>query len=520
MRGRLAVLLAGFLSIPPCLAQVVSERPDSAVVTIYHQGVVDTAELTGGGAEELRNSGLAFITETRTVDLPAGPATIELRGVASTMVPQTAEIQGLPAEILERNFDYDLLSPAALLDKSVGGTVRLVRTDPKTGKTTEQLAVVRSGAQGTVLELNGRFEALHCSGLPEKLVLDRIPEGLRDTPTLSIHTRAAQAGRYTIKLSYIATAMNWSADYVARLGPDGRTLDLNGWITLTNFGDTGFAHVPVEVVAGRLETTGEDVPVDPLRRYPSDGCWPMNVDWSSMIDRFKSLPPPAPPPPAAQDVGMLETVTLTGARAPTIEATQLGDYKLYALPNATDLKARQTKQVQFLAQEGVPFDRIYTYDVGCDESEVDQPVTARLRLDNTETGRLGKPLPAGSVSVIDEAGSTPVFLGRDRIQDIAVGLPIEITLGKAMGVSLQCRLASMKSAGSGRRKATRVSYEIAVRNDKPAPIAFELRQPRLEGVRIVSESQRHAVKPAGFVWAFALKPNETKVLTFTADVAR
>lgn len=518
MRGRLA--LAGLLLIPPSLAEVISERPESAVVTIYHQGDVDTAVITKPQWEgRFRNVGLAFITETRTIDVPTGDATIELRGVASTLVPQTAEIQGLPVEVLERNFDYDLLSPASLLDKSVGSTVRLVRTDRKTGKMTEQIGVVRTGSHGTVLELNGKFEALHCSGLPEKIVFDKIPEGLRSTPTLSIHTRAREAGRYTIKLSYIATAMNWSADYVAHIRPDGRTLDLNGWITLTNFGETGFAQVPVEVVAGQLQTTGEDVPVDPQRTYPSAGCWPLNVNWATMIETLRRLPPPAPPSPMPES---LETVMVTGNRATmdkssrAIAAVQLGDYKLYALPNVTDLWAQQTKQVQFLAQEGVPFDRIYTYDVGCEDSESDQPVTTRLRLKNTEESKLGKPMPAGSVSVTEDAASTPRFLGQDRIQDISVGLPIEITLGKAMGVRLQCRLAGDKPM----RKTTRRSYEISVSNDKPMPITFELRQPMWEGVDIISESQRHAVKPTGYVWTVALQPDATKVLRFTVEVPR
>lgn len=71
------------------------------------------------------------------------------------MVPQTATIEGPPSDALERDFDYDLLSPGSLLAKSVGEMVQLVRTDAKTGKLRETPAIIRSGANGTMPEVNG-----------------------------------------------------------------------------------------------------------------------------------------------------------------------------------------------------------------------------------------------------------------------------------------------------------------------------------------------------------------------------
>lgn len=524
MLRRLAVLLAGALCLLPALAQGISERPDTAVVTIYHEGTVDTAQLAQqSGNAEVRRGGLAFITETRTIDVPAGESVIELRGVASTIVPQTVEINGLPARMLERNFDYDLLSPGSLLAKSVGNTVKLVRTDEHTGRTSEQTAIVRSAPNGAVLEINGKFEALRCSGLPEKLVFTRIPEGLRDTPTLSIRTRADEAGHYTIKLSYIATGMNWSADYVARLRPDG-LLDLAGWLTLANFGDTGFGHVPLEVVAGRLETTGDDKPVDPKRQYLSSGCWPTDINWATMVERFRRMPMAAPAPPprmAAKAVGAeeMETMVVTGTRA-SIQAVDLGDYKLYALPEPTDLWARRTKQVQFLDQAAVPYQRVYVFNAGENgPSENSQAATAILKLQNTEEGKLGKPLPAGSVAVYgNDPDGGAKLLGQDRVRDTSVGLPFEVKLGEAMAVRVRDVLTAETTVGDKRHRRTRQSFEVTITNGKREAIAFELRQPVYEGMRVISESQRHAAKPEGDVWAVALAAGEEKVVSYTIEL--
>ncbi len=284
---------------------------------------------------------------------------VKFQGVTSTMVPQTANIQGLPAGVLEQNFDYDLLSPGSLLAKSIGETVRLVRTDTKSGKRVEETAVVqKTGPDGAPLEINGKFEALRCSALPEKVVFEHLPSGLTDTPTLSVRTAAPEAGRYTIKLSYIATGLDWSADYVVHIKPGTNTLELRGWLTLANFSDTNFDHVPVNAVAGHLETTGSDRPVHVQPLAFAANCWPTKIEWAT----YPPPPPPPPPPPApyAADTVVVTSrayaaeqiqsvpIAVTAFTQQEIKAQALGDYKLYPLPEPTTVAAQQTKQIQFL----------------------------------------------------------------------------------------------------------------------------------------------------------------------------
>ena len=76
--------------------------------------------------------------------------------------------------------------------------------------------------------------------------------GLTGTPTLSVRVHAAQAGRYQVKLSYLATGIDWTADYVARIHADGATLDLTGMATLANFSATSFADADVQLVGGMV----------------------------------------------------------------------------------------------------------------------------------------------------------------------------------------------------------------------------------------------------------------------------
>jgi hypothetical protein len=348
-----------------------------------------------------------------------------------------------------------------------------------------------------------------------------LPEGLRDTPTLSARIVSPQAGHYTVKLSYIATGLDWSADYIARIHRDGRTLDLSGWITLANFSETGFANAPVEVVAGIVATIGEDAPVDPKYVTMNTQCWPTDVDWAKIRSRFdvivtgsRAMEMRMPPPPPA---GTVETVAVTARR---IAATRLGDYKLYALPERTALAAQETKQVQFLDQADVPFERFYTYVVepAGDDSQNAEAASV-LRLQNKESEGLGKPLPAGTVSVTSsDANGNAVLAGQQRINDTSVGLPLEIETGRAMNVRVERLVTKRETTGSDKDKRTRLDYEIAIENDKTIPIAFELSHPLGDsGAHIIDEDMPHTIKPAGATWTFALAPAQREVLHYTVE---
>ena len=89
---------------------MLSAAPDAVAVTIYR--APDRA------ADQAMNlgwlEGFALITETRTVEIPAGEATIRFEGVAGGILPESALVTGLPAGVREKNLDADLLSARTL----------------------------------------------------------------------------------------------------------------------------------------------------------------------------------------------------------------------------------------------------------------------------------------------------------------------------------------------------------------------------------------------------------------------
>ena len=77
--------------------------------------------------------------------------------------------------IVEQNFDFDLLSPDKLMDKAVGQSITIVRTNPATGAETRERAKVLAANGGIVLQIGDRIEVLRDDGLPVRVVFDKMP---------------------------------------------------------------------------------------------------------------------------------------------------------------------------------------------------------------------------------------------------------------------------------------------------------------------------------------------------------
>ena len=146
----------------PAVAEVRAEDPADLSVTVYR------APYRSSGSIDLdRLEGFALISETRSVQLPAGMSRLRFEGVADGIEPASAIVTGLD-EVIEKNRDAALLSPSALMAAAVGKSVVLLRTNPKTGKLERLPGTILSDADGgVVFQTSQGIEALRCSGLAE-----------------------------------------------------------------------------------------------------------------------------------------------------------------------------------------------------------------------------------------------------------------------------------------------------------------------------------------------------------------
>lgn len=82
------------------------------------------------------NQNFALVNDTRTIPFTKGINSIAFQNVSSQIKPETAVFNGDGVRVLEQNFNFDLLSRNSLLQKFLGKDIRVVSTNPATGKDT------------------------------------------------------------------------------------------------------------------------------------------------------------------------------------------------------------------------------------------------------------------------------------------------------------------------------------------------------------------------------------------------
>ena len=96
----------------------------------------------GDVAVTIYNNNRALVEDKRTLNLPSGRSRQEFRDVSAQIQPETVTLSGRGIDIVEQNFDFDLLSPSALMQNAVGQTVTLVRVNPATGAEVRERAKI------------------------------------------------------------------------------------------------------------------------------------------------------------------------------------------------------------------------------------------------------------------------------------------------------------------------------------------------------------------------------------------
>ncbi|WP_033923134.1 DUF4139 domain-containing protein [Sphingomonas sp. 37zxx] len=471
MRATLALILmlaapaaAGAQQAPPprAVSPVAGSAQGEVSVTIY-------------------NNDVALVQDVRSLDLASGRVRQSFPDVSAQIRPETVSLAVSDAAIVEQNFDYDLLSPSSLMEKAVGETITLVRTNPATGTETRERAKVLAVNGGVVLDIGGRIEVLRDDGLPVRAVFDRVPDSLRARPTLSVTLASTRGGTRPARLSYLSRGLGWSADYVALFDEKSGTVDVQGWVTLRNTSGTTFNNARTLLVAGDVGGSdgGEDYTPRQRRSY--------------------------------------QVQMQPGTESADRE--QLGDFYLYPLAERTTIADKQTKQVSFLDAKGVTASSGYRFENGW-LGTADEPRSAQtiLRFANAGDAGLGDALPAGVVRVyIRDARGQPQFTGENQIGHTPQGSTIALPTGDAFDVKVQPTTLSRTRLG-GDRWRTEVRYRLT--NARARPVTVELVQSGLDwgDNRIIAENRKSERRNVGSaIWQVPVPANGESVVTATFD---
>jgi hypothetical protein len=430
------------------------------------------------------NSNIALVRDVRQLALPGGAFRLKLMDIAATVNPATVHFRSLndpdKLNVIEQNYEYDLLEPAKLLHKYVGKEVTLVRSYQENGTTKHEeiKATLLADNNGPVWKIgNDIVTGIYSEGyrFPE------VPANLYERPTLLMSLENSGARKQQIEASYLASNLSWNADYVLTVSRDDKAADLDGWVTLANNSGTAFRNARLQLVAGELN------------RIPTES-------------RMRAMDMMAAAPAKAKEQFQQEAFS---------------EYHLYTLGRRTSVEDKETKQISLLQGSGVPVQKLfivngqnfYYHNAQNPGSPQKDPVLVYYKFKNEEKAGLGMPLPAGNVRVYQKDSKGGVlFAGEDHIDHTPKDEEVSVHIGNAFDIVAERKQTDYKRIDN---HVWEMEFEITLRNHKDAPIIVQVNEPIGGDWEMLSSSYKFT-KTAAFAAQFnvPVDKNGTSVLKY------
>lgn len=436
-------------------------------------------------AVTIYSTDLGLVNDRRAITVEPGPSLLGFAGVSRQIIPSSAfVVADPPVDVRSLDYQFDLLTPTALLERSVGETVGVIRTHPTTGEETIEQATVLSIEDGVILRYRDRIE----TGIPGRLVFESVPADLQPQPTLATTIVSEVGGALALELGYLTRGLSWEADYVLEVDDIGKRLNLIGRATVRNTSGTTFADASLALIAGDIGR--------------------------------EALPVPQPRAAMAENRMMLDA-------APAIEREAVADLHLYTIAEPVTLANRQTRQFPLLSATNVPLTREYVSIGGppvfrtIEDNRQPEQATIRLRFQNGEETGPGVPLPAGLARVYArDANGTVRFLGEQSVPHTAVGQQVEISPGPAFDVTVKREQTDYSQIGTT-RDVFETAHRLTVANAKDDAVAVKLIEIIAGDWEIVQASAPHQKESADrAVWTVEVPPDGTAELTYRVRVRR
>ncbi len=455
------------------------------VFEVFCPHLPSAAPLTSTRADQTQvsltiyNSNLGLVKDVREIELAEGLTRLQFMDVAARIMPTTVLVRSRTdantLQVLEQNYEYDLLSPDKLLEKYVGKEVKLLDKNYFTGKEELVTATLLATNDSPIYRVGDEISI----GLPGRVILPQLPANLIAQPTLVWLLRTQAASTHTIEASYLTDDITWQADYVAALNSDDSLADLSGWVSIENKSGTTYRDATLKLVAGDVNRVRPEV----------------FVDYARTIGAVAS----ASPEPQFQEEAFFE-------------------YHLYTLERATTVQDNQTKQMSLLSAADIPITKrlVLRGQPHYARATFDTPpplqkVSVYLEIENAEQHHLGIPLPKGTLRVYkaDAQGSLQ-FVGEDDIDHTPKDETVSVKMGEAFDVVGERRQTSFTRLS---RRSSEVSWQIVVRNHKDEDVRVRVEEPMSGDWEVVASTPEQYEKPDAHTLRFEVTVPKNGELT-------
>lgn len=372
------------------------------------------------------NNNLGVVKDIREIDLKSGLSEVSITDVAKLIDPTSVHIK-FNGEVIEQNYQYDLVSLEKILQKYIDKKISLISEN---NEFVEGKLLSSMGGQ-IVLETKEGGLVMIPNVSKYRFSVGSLPEGLITKPTLVWQVISKKSGKQDVEISYQTQGMNWHAEYVAVLNEDDTKIDLNAWVSVNNNSGTTYKNAKLKLIAGDVNR------VQPKNRM------------------YKG-------------VRQITEMTANFA-APQFEEKEFFEYHIYNLQRPTTLKQNETKQISLFEASNVSAKKKYFYRSTGSNSK--GKINVIIEFENKEKQKLGVPMPKGKVRMYKSDGESIEFVGEDLIDHTPKNETIKLKIGDAFDILAEERQVEHKKIT---KRVFEKVQEIKIKNRKNENVVVEV----------------------------------------------
>ncbi|MCH7724474.1 MAG: DUF4139 domain-containing protein [Bacteroidetes bacterium] len=378
------------------------------------------------------NQNFGVIKDVREIEISSGISEIKITDVAQLIDPTSVHIK-LDGEVIEQNYQYDLVSLDKILRKFVNQNIRLIS---ETNEIVKGKLLSAMGGQIVLEKPEGGLVMLPNVN-KYRFSVDYLPEGLITKPTLIWQVNSNSSGKQDVELSYQTKGMNWHAEYVVVLNEDDTELDLNSWVSVDNKSGATYKNAKLKLVAGDINLI-------------------QNINLRG----------------GRQDMYMMTKSSVSNQQ---FQEKTFFEYHIYNLKRPTTLSNNETKQISLFEASNVAAKKKYFYGSTSNRwywnQQGQRKVAVIVEFENSEEYGLGVPMPKGKVRVYKSDGESLEFIGEDLIDHTPKNEKIKLKIGDAFDIVAEEVQTENTQISS---KVWEQEFEITFKNRKNENVVIEV----------------------------------------------
>jgi hypothetical protein len=285
------------------------------------------------------------------------------------------------------------------------------------------------------------------------------------------------SGKVPVEITYLTSGISWRAFYMGTLSPDEKTMQLQGYVRVTNNSGEDYENAQTRLIVGKVHLLDQIAQLA-QREHPYGRPGVVGPLEEGRRERYRAKKAMADMPMPASE----EAVSLGMVAQKEIIKEGLSEYFLYTIEGTETIPTGWSKRLPSFDVEDVPVVNLYKFE---QQRYGNLPVRF-LNFKNDEEHELGEtPIPGGMLKVYRnvDANKHLSYEGQSDFKYIPVDEDVELNLGAVQNVIVEPTLMEMRTDNFSFNRKGNIdgwdevrTFRVQVKNTRDVAIKLEIKR--------------------------------------------